>query len=97
MATQDWSKAVIVHGHANHDAGHKTEATGSFTKLFSTGSGVTSVLDVIEFGSMTQPESAFTASAIITDFTMVQGAYLDGPIARFRVKSGSAGVVAYVK
>ena len=46
---------------------------------------------------MTQPESAFTASAIITDFTMVQGAYLDGPIARFRVKSGSAGVVAYVK
>ena len=96
MAQENWKKVIIVHGHAASQNA-KTDTTGSFAKLIGTGSGVTSVLDVIEFGNMTQPESKFTASFTATDFVLPQGVHIDGPIARFRVKSGSAGVLAYVK
>ena len=93
---QDWKKVIIVHGHAASQNA-KTEITGSFAKLIGTGSANTSILDVIEFGNMTQPESKFTASFTATNFNLPEGAHIDGPIARFRVKSGSAGVLAYVK
>ena len=67
------------------------EQTGSFVKIQALGGNVTSgsVLERIEFGEITNPESSFTPSSVITSsITVPNGTVIDGPIARFKVKSG---------
>ena len=43
------------------------------------------------------PSKDVIGKVTATNFKLPEGAHIDGPIARFRVKSGSAGVLAYVK
>jgi hypothetical protein len=64
--------------------------TGSFVKLQALGAyDANSVLERIEFGELTDPESDFTpTSTIFSDTTVPNGSCIDGPIARFKVKSG---------
>ena len=66
------------------------EQTGSFVKLQALGAyNANSVLERIEFGELTNPEASFTASAIISSaITVPNGQCVEGPIARFKVKSG---------
>ena len=47
------------------------------------------MLERIEFGEITDPESSFIPTSIISsDTTVPNGSHIDGPIARFKVKSG---------
>ena len=66
------------------------EQTGSFVRVQALGGyNANSVLERIEFGEMTNPESSFTPSSVITSsITVPNGTVIDGPIARFKVKSG---------
>ena len=66
------------------------EQTGSFVRVQALGGyNANSVLERIEFGELTDPESAFTPSGIIaSDITVPNGSFIEGPIARFKVKSG---------
>ena len=70
------------------------EATGSFTKLYATGSGC--ILEHIEWGTMTEPPSDFSSTGTISgSFSITEGTYLDGPIGTFKVLPGASGVLAY--
>ena len=71
------------------------ELTGSFVKLQAIGAyNAESVLERIEFGQLIHPESDFVPTGIVdTDVKIPNGDYIDGPIARFKVKSG--GFLAY--
>ena len=69
--------------------------TGSFIKILAMGADDAEiVIDRIEFGNLVEPESAFTPTGVITgSMTFAAGTYIDGPIARFNIKSGA--VLAY--
>jgi len=69
--------------------------TGSFVKILAMGADEDQiVIDRIEFGKLTEPESSFTPTGVITgSMTFPAGTYIDGPIARFNIKSGA--VLAY--
>ena len=93
--TNNIKKAILVHGHYNSTTGTSNQATGSFVQLYTTGS---TTFTSIEYGNMVEPESSFTPSSIISDtFTVSADQTIYGPIARFCLKSGSSGVVAYIK
>ena len=79
-----------IKGVVSGSAPGSTEHTGSFVKLQALGAvDANSVLERIEFGQLTDPESDFTATSVIaSDTTVPNGSYIDGPIARFKVKSG---------
>ena len=79
-----------IKGAVSGSAPGNAEHTGSFVKLQALGAhNANSVLERIEFGQLTNPESNFTASAVIaSDTTVPNGSFIDGPIARFKVKSG---------
>ena len=66
------------------------EQTGSFVKIQALGAyNANSVLERIEFGQLTNPETDFTADSIISSsITVPNGHCIEGPIARFKVKSG---------
>ena len=70
--------------------------TGSFVKLLITGvpPSASAKIDRIEWGNLTEPESSFTPTGVITgSMTFPAGTYVDGPIAKFNVKCGA--VLAY--
>ena len=74
---------------------HGAHYTGSFIKILAKGADDAEVvIDRIEFGNLTEPLSSFTPTGVITgSMTFPAGTYIDGPIARFNIKSG--GVLAY--
>jgi hypothetical protein len=91
----NFKKAILVHGHTNVATGTSNQATGSFAQLYATGSAT---FTTIEYGYDLSENSTYTPSSIISDeFIVPQGATVYGPIGRFTLKSGSAGVLAYVK
>ena len=79
-----------IKGAVSGSAPGNAEHTGSFVKLQALGAhNANSVLERIEFGEITDPESNFTpTSTILSDTTVPNGSHIDGPIARFKVKSG---------
>ena len=99
MAYQYIKKAIL----AGTGSGVESfEHTGSFVKLQAIGAyDANSTLERIEFGELTNPETNFTASGIIShSITVPNGHCIDGPIARFKVKDtgGTANLFfAYVK
>ena len=91
----NFKKAILVHGHYNSTTGTSNKATGSFAQLYATGSAV---FTTVEYGYDLSENSDYTPSSILSDeFTVPSGGTLYGPIGRFTLKSGSAGVIAYVK
>jgi hypothetical protein len=69
---------------------HATSYTGSIAKILSLGTDDgENELARVEFGNLTTPETAFTASSIVGSVTVPAGTYIEGPIAR--AKTGAAG------
>ena len=74
--------------------------TGSFVKLLITGvpPSASAKIDRIEWGNLTEPESSFTPTGVITgSMTFPAGTVIDGPIARFKYAStaNNGGILAY--
>ena len=69
-----------------------TAYTGSFTKLYATGS---MTLSSISFGQLTNPVSSGTYNDHNGEIHVTAGTYLDGPISKFYIKAASAGCIAY--
>ena len=77
-----------------------TSYTGSFVKLLITGvpPSASAKIDRIEWGNLTEPESSFTPTGVITgSMTFPAGTVIDGPIARFKYAStdNNGGILAY--
>ena len=81
-----------------------TEATGSYALITcisgakeTGGSLESTIFETISFGPSTQPESAYTASSALTNYSHSLGTHFEpnihGPIARFKVTKGK--VLAY--
>ena len=71
----------IVYAPISSSVGQKI--TGSIGKILTLGAdGDEQVFSRIEFGTLTEPESQFTASSVITNITVPAGTTIDGPIAR---------------
>ena len=70
---------------------HNTEVTGSFSKVFISGSNTK--LNV-EFGTQTDPLTPEKPHVIKVESSTAYW-YLDGPIKTIRVENGTAGVIAY--
>ena len=80
---------------------NSTSYTGSFIKLQALGApGSEYVIERIEFGELTEPESGFSPSGLSTRIVIPVGSSIEGPIARFKT-SGSfsddtdGGLLAY--
>ena len=67
-----------------------TSATGSFSKVFVSGSNT--VFERIEYGTLTDPHTSSHSSKIAS---FPAGTYLIGPISALAIEAGSAGVIAY--
>ena len=81
-------------------AGSKgSQYTGSFVKLLVTGADDDeSSIDRIEWGNLTEPQSSFTPTGVITgSMTFPAGTVIDGPIARFKyaATANNGGILAY--
>ena len=71
----------IVYAPISSSVGQKI--TGSIGKILALGADDDEqVFSRIEFGTLTEPESQFTASSVITNITVPAGTMIDGPIAR---------------
>ncbi len=71
----------IVYAPISSSVGQKI--TGSIGKILALGSGSEpQTLSRVEFGALTEPESQFTASSVITSIDVPGGTTIDGPIAR---------------
>ena len=80
----------IVYAPISSSVGQKI--TGSIGKILALGSGSEpQTLSRVEFGTLTEPESRFTASSVITNIAIPGGTTIDGPIAR--VETGGAFLV----
>ena len=75
---------------------HGQEVTGSISKILALGSSsMTSTFQRIEFGSMTNPESSFTQSGVLTNpISVPAGTYIEGPIGR--EKGRTRGFLIYL-
>ena len=66
--------------------------TGSFTKLYATGS---MTLSSVSFGQMADPITDGTYHDHNGEIHVTAGTYLEGPIVKFFIKAASPGCIAY--
>ena len=70
--------------------------TGSIAKFQATGANTaTAVINRCEWGTYNYDASSTTTSAIETDFTIPAGSYVEGPICKLTLTSGT--ILAYMK
>jgi hypothetical protein len=80
----------IVYAPISSSVGQKI--TGSIGKILALGADEDQqTLTRVEFGALTEPESQFTASSVVTSIVIPAGTTIDGPIAR--VETGGAFLV----
>lgn len=73
-----------------------TPVTGSIFKITATGDNDL-VISRIEFGTHVEPVAATTASSVYTtDFKVLKGESIDGPICKFKIDSGIAIVYKHI-
>ena len=70
-----------------------TSATGSFSKIFVSGSNT--VFSRIEWGTHSDPLDPALGRNVERIVTFPANTYLEGPITAFFIQNGTAGVIAY--